>query len=83
VVDEASMVATPDLLEAASVGRTKTVLVGDSYQLAPVKSRGGMFEQLCDELPWAQRLSEVWRMRDPEERQASLALRSGHGNPLR
>jgi 3D (Asp-Asp-Asp) domain-containing protein len=86
VVDEASMVATPDLkalLTAASQARVKTVLVGDPYQLAPVKSRGGMFEQLCNELPWAQRLSEVWRMRDPDERQASLALRSGHGNRLR
>jgi hypothetical protein len=37
-----------------------------------------MFEQLCDELLWAQRLSEVWRMRNPEERDASLALRSGN-----
>jgi conjugative relaxase-like TrwC/TraI family protein len=86
VVDEASMVATPDLhtlLTEASKARVKTVLVGDRYQLAPVKARGGMFAQLCDELPWTQRLSEVWRMRDPEERQASLALRSGHGNQLR
>jgi hypothetical protein len=42
-----------------------------------------MFEQLCTDLPWSQRLSEVWRMRDPEERTASLALRSGGPNPLR
>jgi hypothetical protein len=42
-----------------------------------------MFEQLCDELPWAQRLSHVWRMRDPDERDASLALRAAHGNRLR
>ncbi|MDT5117159.1 MAG: hypothetical protein QOE30_2898, partial [Mycobacterium sp.] len=86
VVDEASMVATPDLkalLTAASSARVKTALVGDPYQLAPVNARGGMFEQLCTDLPWTQRLSEVWRMRDPEERQASLALRSGHGNRLR
>jgi conjugative relaxase-like TrwC/TraI family protein len=86
VVDEASMVATPDLntlLTAASKARVKTVLVGDPFQLAPVKARGGMFEQLCDELPWTQRLAEVWRMRDPAERLASLALRSGHGNRLR
>ena len=48
-----------------------------AYQLAPVNARGGMFEQLCDELPWSQRLVEVWRMRDPEERDASLALRAG------
>jgi ATP-dependent exoDNAse (exonuclease V) alpha subunit len=86
VVDEASMVATPDLkalLTAATMARVKAVLVGDPYQLAPVKARGGMFEQLCDELPWTQRLSEVWRIRNPEERHASLALRSGHGNRLR
>jgi conjugative relaxase-like TrwC/TraI family protein len=86
VVDEASMVATPDLwtlLAAATEANVKTVLVGDPYQLAPVKARGGMFEQLCADLPWSQRLSAVWRMRDPAERDASLALRSGHGNRLR
>ena len=59
------------------------VLVGDAYQLAPVKARGGMFEQMCADLPWSQRLGEVWRMRNREERDASLALRSGHGNRLR
>jgi conjugative relaxase-like TrwC/TraI family protein len=86
VVDEASMVGTPELkklLSCAAVGRAKMVLVGDCYQLAPVKARGGMFEQLCADLPWSQRLSEVWRMRNPDERDASLALRSGHGNRLR
>ena len=36
-----------------------------------------MFAQLCADLPWTQHLSEVWRMRDPEERAASLALRDG------
>lgn len=86
VVDEASMVGTPELkklLSCAAVGRAKMVLVGDCYQLAPVRARGGMFEQLCADLPWAQRLSEVWRMRNRDERDASLALRSGHGNRLR
>lgn len=86
VVDEASMVGTPELkklLSCAAVGRAKMVLVGDAYQLSPVRARGGMFENLCAELPWSQRLSEVWRMRDREERDASLALRSGHGNRLR
>ena len=81
------MVGTPDLknalLRGQTAARAKLVLVGDAHQLAPVKARGGMFEQLCDELPWTQRLSEVWRMRDPEERHASLALRSGRGNRLR
>ena len=86
VIDEASMVGTPELkklLSCAVDGRAKMVLVGDAYQLSPVKARGGMFEQLCDELPWSQRLGEVWRMREPQERDASLALRSGHGNRLR
>lgn len=86
VVDEASMVGTPELkklLLAAVAGRAKMVLVGDPYQLAPVKARGGMFEHLCGDLPWSQRLGEVWRMRSAEERDASLALRSGHGNRLR
>jgi conjugative relaxase-like TrwC/TraI family protein len=86
VVDEAAMVGTPELrrlLEASTAVRAKMVLVGDAYQLAPVKARGGMFEHLCDDLPWSQRLSEVWRMRDPAERDASLALRSARGNRLR
>ena len=62
---------------------TKTVLVGDAHQLAPVKARGGMFAQLCDDLPWTQRLSEVWRMHDPQERSASLAVRDGGPAPTR
>ena len=80
------MVATGDLttlLAATTAARCKTVLVGDPYQLAPVNARGGMFEQLCAELPWAQRLSEVWRLRNREERDASLALRCGRGTRLR
>jgi ATP-dependent exoDNAse (exonuclease V) alpha subunit len=86
VVDEASMVGTPELrrlLEASTAGCAKIVLVGDAYQLAPVKARGGIFEHLCEDLPWSQRLSEVWRLRDPAERDASLALRSARGNRLR
>jgi ATP-dependent exoDNAse (exonuclease V) alpha subunit len=86
VVDEASMVGTHELrrlLEASTTARAKMVLVGDAYQLAPVKARGGMFEHLCEDLPWSQRLSEVWRMREPAERDASLALRSARGNRLR
>jgi len=46
IVDEASMVGTPELkklLSAAVVGRAKMVLVGDAYQLSPVKARGGIF----------------------------------------
>jgi len=86
VVDEAAMVGTGDLrqlLTATTAAGAKTVLVGDEHQLAPVKARGGMFAQLCTDLPWTQHLSEVWRLRDPDERRASLALRDGHGNRLR
>lgn len=86
VVDEAGMVGTPhlhQLLAAATAAGAKIVLVGDAYQLAPVKARGGMFAQLVADLPWAQQLSEVWRMRDPAERTASLAVRNGGPKPLR
>jgi hypothetical protein len=86
VVDEAAMVGTPqlrELLAATTAACCKTVLVGDAHQLAPVRARGGMFAQLCTDLPWAQRLSEVWRMRDPNERTASLALRDGGPNAVR
>ncbi|WP_157575992.1 MobF family relaxase [Mycobacterium sp. GA-2829] len=86
VVDEAGMVGTDDLrrlLTATTAAGAKTVLVGDAHQLAPVKARGGMFAQLCDDLPWTQKLSEVWRMRDPAERTASLALRDGNPAQVR
>ena len=81
IVDEAAMVGTNDmrqLLTATTAAGAKTVLVGDEHQLAPVKARGGMFAQLCNDLPWTQKLSQVWRMRDPDERAASLALRDGN-----
>ena len=86
VVDEAGMVGTADLrelLSATTAAGVKTVLVGDAHQLAPVKARGGMFAQLCSDVPWTQRLSEVWRMHDPAERSASLAVREGGPAPLR
>jgi ATP-dependent exoDNAse (exonuclease V) alpha subunit len=86
VVDEAAMVGTDDLrklLTSTTAAGAKTVLVGDQHQLAPVKARGGMFAQLCTDLPWTQHLSEVWRMRDPGERTASLALRNGGPTSVR
>jgi hypothetical protein len=42
-----------------------------------------MFAQLCADLPWTQQLSEVWRMRNPDERAASLALRDGEPESVR
>ncbi|CAM5676837.1 MobF family relaxase [Mycolicibacterium aubagnense] len=86
VVDEAGMVGTDDLrqfLSATTQAGAKTVLVGDAHQLAPVKARGGIFAQLCIDLPWTQQLSEVWRMTDPEARTASLALRDGEPEAVR
>jgi hypothetical protein len=47
------------------------------------KSRGGMCEHRCEDPPCSHRLSDVWRMRDPGERDASLSLRSARGNRLR
>ena len=86
IVDEAGMVGTSDLhqlLTATTRASAKSVLVGDAHQLAPVKARGGMFAQLCEDLPWTQKLSEVWRMHDRDERAASLALRDGGPAPVR
>ncbi|WP_366526288.1 AAA family ATPase [Mycobacterium sp.] len=86
VVNEAGMVGTDDLrqlLTARTGAGVKTVLVGDAHRLAPVTARGSMFAQLCSDLPWAQRLSEVWRMRDLNEQAASLGLRDGGLAPVR
>ena len=80
VVDEAAMIGTSDLLQLLTattrLGR-KPYWSGMQHQLAPVKACGGMFAQICADLPWTQHLSAVWRMRDPDERSASLALRNG------
>ncbi|MBE5438387.1 MULTISPECIES: MobF family relaxase [Mycobacteriaceae] len=86
IVDEAGMVGTQHLrmlLDAATAAGTKVVTVGDEHQLAPVAQRGGTFAQLVTDLPWAQRLSEVWRMADHDERDASLAVREGGPAALR
>lgn len=86
VVDEAGMVGTQHLrrlLETATSAGSKVVLVGDEHQLAPVAQRGGTFAQLVTDLPWAQRLSQVWRMHDHDERDASLAVRDGGPAALR
>lgn len=86
IVDEAGMVGTQHLrtlLDAATAAGTKVVPVGDEHQLAPVAQRGGTFAQLVTDLPWAHRLSEVWRMADHDERDASLAVREGGPAALR
>ncbi len=68
-------------MAATTAAGVKTVLVGDAHQLSPVKARGGMFAQLCTDLPWTQKLSEVWRMRDPAERAASLGTTGWRPGP--
>jgi hypothetical protein len=45
----------------------KTMISEPHYKKASDQSDG-------DARPWSQRLGEVWRMKDPEERDTSLAL---------
>lgn len=83
VLDEAGMAGSGDLdaiLTAAKGSRSKVVLVGDPAQLQPVQARGGALELLAS-APGTQHLSEVWRQRDPEERDASRALRDAPTGP--
>jgi conjugative relaxase-like TrwC/TraI family protein len=80
-VDEAMHEGAGD--RGLTVAKALMLIEGNRLKVAPVRVRGGMFEQLCAELPWSQRLGEVWRMADPEERDTSLALRAAHGNRLR
>ena len=75
--------ALHEIYGAATKADAKLLLVGDQYQLAPVLARGGMFEQLCNDLPWTQQLEQVWRMRDPEEKEASLQPRNGDAPELK
>lgn len=80
VVDEAGMVATPDLvrvLEIAQSAGARVVMVGDPHQYGAVKARGGLLATLAHELPDAVELTEVFRQHDPAEREASKRLRSG------
>ena len=51
------------------------IAIGDSGQLASVQA-GGWMRALADELG-AQRLTEVMRQRDPDERRALGALHEG------
>lgn len=80
VVDEAGMVATPDmvrLLEATEAADARIVFVGDPHQYAAVKARSGMLASLAYELPDAAELAEVFRQKDQSERIASQWLRNG------
>lgn len=80
VVDEAGMVATPEvvrLLEVTEAADARIVFVGDPHQYAAVKARSGMLASLAYELPDAAELAEVFRQQDPQERIASQWLRNG------
>jgi hypothetical protein len=80
LVDEASMVATPDLVEIVELARRaggKMLLVGDPAQLAAIHI-GGAFDLLADRHV-AARLHEIRRFTEPWEAGASLQLR--HRDP--
>jgi conjugative relaxase-like TrwC/TraI family protein len=78
LMDEASMVSTPDLtdvvIQAAAAG-AKVILAGDTQQLQAVENGGGM-SLLADALGYAQ-LTEPVRFRAAWEQAASLRLRAG------
>ncbi|MDP8929058.1 MAG: AAA family ATPase, partial [Actinomycetota bacterium] len=76
VVDEASMVSTPDLVdivEQACQAGSKVLLVGDPAQLAALHI-GGAFDLLADRYG-ASHLHDIRRFTQPWERDASRRLR--------
>jgi hypothetical protein len=78
IIDEASMMSTPDLADIAAltvVGGHKLVIAGDHAQLSAVESGGGM-NMLVGQLGHV-RLGEVARFSEPWEGPASLRLRAG------
>ena len=83
VVDEASMVATADMTAlhaiAAAAG-AKMLLTGDPAQL-PAVGAGGALGMLAREHGYHQ-LTQVQRMREEWERDASLRLRDGDASVL-
>jgi conjugative relaxase-like TrwC/TraI family protein len=76
LIDEASMVCTPDLVDIVDQARRvggKVLLVGDPAQLAAIHI-GGAFDLLA-ERHGAARLREIRRFTEPWEANASLLLR--------
>jgi hypothetical protein len=85
VVDEAGMVSTDAwrrLLTATTAAHTKTVLVGDTHQLAPVKPRRHVRPTLRGPAVDATALGSVADAR-PAGAAASLTLRDGGAAPVR
>ena len=82
VVDECSMLG-PDLAELVLLAhrdRLKVLLVGDSQQLQPIDG-GALFRALGDALGRVE-VTEVFRQRDPWEREALTEFRRGDVAPL-
>jgi ATP-dependent exoDNAse (exonuclease V) alpha subunit len=78
LVDEASMVANPDLADVISQAAdsgAKVILAGDTQQLQAVENGGGL-SLLADALGFTQ-LAEPVRFREQWEQAASLRLRAG------
>ena len=83
VIDEASMMSLPDLLEIvrhAPARGAKVIIAGDHEQLAAVESGGGMM-LLARRLGYVQ-LAEAVRFTAQWERDASLRLRTGDASVL-
>lgn len=83
IVDEASMVATPQLAELASQAEragAKVLLVGDPAQLEAVDA-GGFLGHMERNMEVSQ-LDTVWRFKNDWEKQASLGLRDGDEEAL-
>ena len=77
LIDEASMVSTPDLADVitqAAAAGAKVILAGDTQQLQAVENGGGM-SLLAGALGYAQ-LTEPVRFRAAWEQAASLRLRA-------
>lgn len=79
IVDEAGMVATPDLWRLTDLAQQldlRIVLVGDPHQLQAV-ARGGMFPEIAKAATRTVELEQVHRFTEPWEAAASLRLRRG------
>jgi conjugative relaxase-like TrwC/TraI family protein len=85
ILDEASMVSTPDMSWIAGLaqrGGHRVVMVGDPEQL-PAVGKGGVFADLIAENPEAAVVLErLWRFRDQEEANAAFALWDGDPEAL-
>ena len=83
LMDEASMVATPDLADVvtqAAAAGAKVILAGDTQQLQAVENGGGM-SLLAGALGYTQ-LTQPVRFRAAWEQAASLRLRDGDTSVL-